>query len=127
MPKIVIVGAASAVFGVKMLRDIVLTPELRGSELVLLDVNEQALEIIGGVARRLTEAREFPLKLSTTTDRTDAFPDADYVIIAVAREKNRLWKLDLTVPMKHGISHTLGENGGLGGLFHTLRSVWLVM
>ncbi len=127
MPKIVIVGAASAVFGVKMLRDIVLSPELCGSELALVDVNEKALEIMAGAARRLSEARKFPLRISATTDRAEAFPNADYVIISVARDKNRLWKLDFTVPMKHGIRHTLGENGGLGGLFHTLRSVWLVM
>jgi len=127
VPRIVIIGAGSVVFGLKMLRDIVLTPELEGSELVLMDVDEQALGIMGGMAERLAEARQFPLKVQATTDREEALRGTDYVIICVARDKNRLWKLDFTVPMKHGISHTLGENGGLGGLFHTLRSAWLVM
>ena len=37
-----------------------------------------------------------------------------------------LWKLDFDVPRKYGIRHTLGENGGPGGLFFTLRTLPLV-
>ena len=36
-----------------------------------------------------------------------------------ADDRNRLWKLDFEVPKKYGIRHTLGENGGPGGLFFT--------
>jgi len=127
LPKIVIIGAGSAVFGLKMLRDIVLTPELGGSELVLVDVNEKALGAMAKMAERVANVRGFPMTVRATADREEGLKGADYVIISVARDKNRLWKLDFTVPMKHGISHPLGENGGLGGLFHTLRSAWLVM
>ena len=37
-----------------------------------------------------------------------------------------MWKLDFAVPRKYGIRHTLGENGGPGGLFFTLRTLPLV-
>jgi alpha-galactosidase len=37
-----------------------------------------------------------------------------------------LWQLDFAVPRKYGIRHTLGENGGPGGLFFTLRTLPLV-
>ena len=50
----------------------------------------------------------------------------DFVINATAIDRNRLWKLDFDVPRKHGIRHTLGENGGPGGLFFTLRTLPLV-
>jgi alpha-galactosidase len=44
----------------------------------------------------------------------------------MAIDRNRLWQLDFAVPRKHGIRHTLGENGGPGGLFFTLRTLPLV-
>ena len=43
-----------------------------------------------------------------------------------AIDRNRLWKLDWEVPRKYGIRHTLGENGGPGGLMFTLRTLPLV-
>jgi len=127
MPKIVLVGAGSATFGLKMLRDIVLTPGLRGSKLALVDVNEEALANIAGIAERVVKERGFPLEIQSYTDRNQALIDADYVLLSVARDKDRLWKLDYTIPIKHGLKQTVGENGGVGGVFHTLRSVWLTM
>jgi len=127
MPKIVVMGAGSAVFGVKMIRDIVLTPALQGARLALADTNRKALEVMASIATRAADARSFQLEIEATTDRGRALEGADYVVICVAKDKDRLWKLDFSVPMKHGLRHTVGENGGVGGVFHTLRSVWLVM
>jgi alpha-galactosidase len=44
-------------------------------------------------------------------------------------EVNRdwLWQMDLTIPHKYGVMQALGENGGPGGLSHTLRTVPLVL
>jgi alpha-galactosidase len=47
-------------------------------------------------------------------------------LIAAAFDRNRLWKQDFEVPRKYGIRHTLGENGGPGGLFFTLRTLPLI-
>ncbi len=37
-----------------------------------------------------------------------------------------MWKLDFEVPKKYGIRHTLGENGGPGALFFTLRTLPMI-
>ncbi len=44
--KIVVVGAGSASFGSKTLGDIFSRPELAGSELWLVDVNETAVDLM---------------------------------------------------------------------------------
>ena len=44
----------------------------------------------------------------------------------MAIDRNRLWQQDFNVPRQYGIRHTLGENGGPGGLFFTLRTLPLV-
>ena len=66
------------------------------------------------------------LVVEQTTDRRAALDGAGFVVNATAIDRNRLWKLDFEVPRKYGIRHTLGENGGPGGLFFTLRTLPLV-
>ena len=66
------------------------------------------------------------LIIEQTTDRRAAFDGAGFVVNATAIDRNRLWKLDWEVPRKYGIRHTLGENGGPGGLMFTLRTLPLV-
>ena len=38
-----------------------------------------------------------------------------------------LWEQDFRVPIAYGFKHVLGENGGPGSLFHTLRNFKLVI
>ena len=78
------------------------------------------------LARLLNAKSGAGLIIEQTTDRRAAFDGAGFVVNATAIDRNRLWKLDLEVPRKYGIRHTLGENGGPGGLFFTLRTLPLV-
>src|SRR4029078_10613266 len=66
------------------------------------------------------------LIIESTTNRRSALDGAGFVFNSTAIERNRLWKLDFEVPRKYGIRHTLGENGGPGGLFFTLRTLPLI-
>ena len=124
--KIVFVGATSMSFGLSMLRDIFSTDELRGSTLTLVGRNAQTLGKMTELARLLNTKSGAGLIIEQTTDRRAAFDGAGFVVNATAIDRNRLWKLDFEVPRKYGIRHTLGENGGPGGLFFTLRTLPLV-
>lgn len=121
--KIVFIGAASASFGPGCLADAVQCEGLRGSTLVLVDIDKEHLDIITRFARRLNEEADAGLKIESTTDRKEALPEADFVFCSIAVERNELWKLDWQIPRKYGIKQVLGENGGPGGLSHTLRNV----
>lgn len=125
--KIVLIGAGSASFGLSMLSDAVNTPELRGSTISLVDVDAEALEAIAAVARKMNDQSGAGLSIEHTTDRTEALPGAEYVIVSIAVRRNELWKLDWQVPLKHGVKHTLGENGGPGGLFHCMRNIPIIL
>jgi alpha-galactosidase len=125
--KIILIGAAGASFGPAMIGDALLTPELRGSELWLVDVDEARLGVVATYAQRLNEVMDAGLVIKQATDRRLALPGAEFVITAVAVRRNELWQLDFQIPLKYGFKQVLGENGGPGGLFHSLRNIPMIL
>ena len=123
MTKIVAIGVGSLVFGVELLRDVYQTPELRGAELWLVDLDPGALRRTGGLAEKLNEASGWDVTLRTTPERVEALPGADYVVTSIAVDRDRTWETDHWLTLKHGFPSVLSENGGPGGLSHTLRSI----
>lgn len=124
--KIVFLGATSMSFGLNMLRDIFSSDELRGCTLTLVGRNPKTVNKVAELAKLLNDKSGAGLKIEHTTDRRAAFDGAAFVVNATAIDRNRLWKFDFDVPRKYGIRHTLGENGGPGGLMFTLRTLPLV-
>ncbi|OPF93259.1 alpha-glucosidase/alpha-galactosidase [Rhodopseudomonas palustris] len=124
--KIVFLGASSASFGLSMFRDLFASPVLAGSTLTLVGRNPETLGRMTELAKLMNARSGAGLIIEQTTDRRAALDGAGFVINATAIDRNRLWKQDFEVPKKHGIRHTLGENGGPGGLFFTLRTLPLV-
>ena len=124
--KIVLLGATSMSFGLSVLRDMFSSNELRGCTLTLVGRHPDTLAKVFNLAQILKSKCSAGLHIEQTTERRAALDGARFVINATAIDRNRLWKLDFEVPRKHGIRHTLGENGGPGGLFFTLRTLPLV-
>ena len=54
-PKIVVIGTASVIFGPGIVRDILVHPSLRGSDVVLVDIDAQALEDVLAFGQRLNQ------------------------------------------------------------------------
>lgn len=125
--KIVFIGAGSMSFGLSTYRNLFSTQELAGSTLCLVDIDRENLKRMAALARKMNSQCGTSYKIEATTDRREALPGAEFVINSLAVERNRLWKLDFEIPKKYGIRHTLGENGGPGGLFFTLRTIPLIL
>jgi alpha-galactosidase len=127
--KIVLIGAGSSNFGLGQITDVLATKELKGHgvTLSLVDENEQALVKMFRLAKRIRDLNRTDIKLEAHMDRRKALPGANYVIAAVARKRYPLWEQDFRVPLSCGFKHCLGENGGPGALFHTLRSYELLI
>jgi len=121
--KIVVIGAGSFSFGTMIIRDLMEAPELKGSEIALVDINEARLDRMTRLARRLNETWKAEMNITSTTDRCEALPGADIVVGAVERDRFKLWRMDIEIPRKHGCGELYGETGGPGGFFHTLRQV----
>lgn len=124
--KIAFIGATSMSFGLSMLRDVFSNHELRGSTLTLVGLDSVALAQMTELAKLLNTKMNGGLVIEQTTDRRAALDGAGFVVNSTAIDRNRLWKFDWEVPRKYGIRHTLGENGGPGSLFFTLRTLPLV-
>jgi alpha-galactosidase len=124
--KIVFLGATSMSFGLNVVRDLCTSKELHGCTLTLVGRHPDTLAKIHDLSQLLNAKSSAGLRIEQTTDRRSALDGARFVINATAIDRNRLWKLDFEIPRKYGIRHTLGENGGPGGLFFTLRTLPLV-
>jgi len=122
-PTIVVIGAASATFGPKVLRDIIHHPELAGSTVRFVDIAEERLDIFTRLARRINDGLEHPVVIESNTDRKEALPGADYVLISVDVERVETWEQDFRIPVSLGVRQVTGELGGPGGLFHSLRQI----
>ena len=109
---IVFIGAGSMSFGIPTFQDLFTTPELAGASLRLVDIDPENLERMYGLALKMNEVSGMGFEITKTTERTEALPGADYVVNSLAIERCELWKHDFCVPLKHGIKHCLGENGG---------------
>ncbi|MDE2852847.1 MAG: hypothetical protein OXN88_01615 [Chloroflexota bacterium] len=122
-PTVAIIGAASTTFGPKVLRDILNHPQIGGSTLRFVDINEERLAIYDKLAQKLNEYLEAPIQIVSTTDRREVLSGSDYVIITVDTGHYRTWQQDFSVPVRYGSRQILGELGGPGGLFHSLRQI----
>jgi len=122
--RIVLIGAGSAQFGLGTLGDIFKSKALAGSSIVLHDINPQAMGKVEEIARQFIREKELPYTLSATTSRQEALQDATFCIISIeVGDRYKLWEQDWKIPLQHGIRQVFGENGGPGGLFHSLRII----
>ncbi|MBS3934323.1 MAG: hypothetical protein KGZ35_08195 [Truepera sp.] len=124
MQRIALIGAGSASFGLGALGDIVNSSILRGSTIVLHDINPEALSRVERIGHEYIRERELPFELLATTSRQEALQGATFCIISIeVGHRFKLWEQDWHVPQQYGIHQVYGENGGPGGLFHSLRII----
>lgn len=121
--KIVHVGAGSFAWSPNLLRNIFGSEPLRNSELVMLDLNPEALELTAALASRYRDLSGFATRITVTTDQEEALREADFVVVTITTGGLRAMAHDLAVPEKHGIFMTVGDTGGPGGLSRALRGV----
>ena len=127
MVKLVAVGIGSVIFGIELLRDVFQVEEFRGAELWLVDTEPAALARMTRLAERLDAAAGWDVAVRSTTERREALPGADFVVTSVAVDRIATWRADHDLALRHGFASVLSENGGPGGLSHTLRSVPLMV
>ncbi len=122
--RIVLIGAGSANFGLGTVGDIFKIKALAGSAIILHDIDPSALERVERVAKAHVEANRLPFEIYATEDRKEALQGANFVIISIeVGNRFELWDQDWRVPQQFGIRQVYGENGGPGGLFHSLRII----
>jgi alpha-galactosidase len=122
--RIVLIGAGSAMFGLGALGDIFKCKALEGSTVVLYDINPTALNAVESVARQFLTENNLRYTIIATTSRKEALQNSNFCIISIeVGNRYELWEQDWQIPLQFGIPQVYGENGGPGGLFHSLRII----
>src|SRR3954451_10265229 len=92
-----------------------------GSEVVLIDLHAERLELIRALATRMAAAAGVDLTVSATTDRRAGLDACDAVLTSYRPGGFEARVLDEKIPLAHGIIGQ--ETQGPGGFFMALRSV----
>lgn len=128
MTRIVLIGAGSLQFGTGMLGDIFQSHILVDANIVLNDINEKAAHKMLDTAHSYCEANGLKHQLSVEMNLAQALQNADFVVISIeVGDRFALWDLDWKIPQQYGIPQIYGENGGPGGLFHSLRIIPVIL
>ena len=123
MPKITFIGAGSLVFTRNLCSDVLLTPTLQESEIVLMDIDPQRLEMAQTIVQTLVEKYGSKIKVSATLDRRTALTGTDYVITTFQQGGLEAYKIDIEIPQRYGVGQCIGDTLGPGGVFRALRTI----
>jgi len=94
-------------------------------DLVLLDVDPERLEVVGGLAGRMLAKAAYEGALTLTGDRDRALEGADFVVVQLRVGGQAARYLDETIPPKFGCIGQ--ETTGPGGFAKALRTVPVVL
>ncbi len=100
--KISVIGAGSAVFSLNLIKDLCLTPNLKGSTISFMNTNEERLCTVHAICRRYADEMKTELKLEKTLHRRESLKNANFVInLALAAGHERL-REGWSIAHKHG-------------------------
>ena len=95
-----------------------------GSEVVLIDLDEERLHVVQTIAQKMARARGLDITITTTTDRRAGLKDCDAVLTSFRAGGFEARYLDESIPLKHGVIGQ--ETQGPGGFFMALRSIHVI-
>ncbi len=121
--QVTIVGGGSYQWAPELMADLFGTPALAGLRLVLEDIDPAPLPKMEALAHKLNAAMGAEATIAATTDLGAALDGADFVIVCISTGGFRSMAVDLDVPARHGITQTVGDSVGPGGINRALRNV----
>jgi len=111
--KISIIGAGSASFSLSLIRDICLTPNLQGSTVSFMDIDQERLDAAHILCQRYAREVGTELKLEKTTNRRASLQGADFVINTALVVGNRRLYEGMKLAQQHGYR--------FGGSYHIMH------
>jgi 6-phospho-beta-glucosidase len=93
----------------------------QGSEIVLIDLDSERLQIVKTIAEKMARNRGLDLTITATTGRRAGLEDCDAVLTSYRPGGFEARHLDESIPLKHGVIGQ--ETQGPGGFFMALCSI----
>jgi 6-phospho-beta-glucosidase len=91
------------------------------TELCLMDINEERLEIVGGFAQRMVANRDNQFRVTLSTNQREAVRGASYVTTQLRVGMMDARKNDEYLGLRHGLIGQ--ETTGVGGMAKALRTI----
>ena len=95
------------------------------TELWLMDIHPERLEVVGGFAQRMVEAKGLPFKVILSTDQREAVRGASYVITQLRVGMMAARRSDEYLGKRHGLIGQ--ETTGIGGMAKALRTIPVIL
>jgi 6-phospho-beta-glucosidase len=95
------------------------------TELCLMDIDPQRLEVVGGFAQRMVEAKGAPFKVVLSTNQREAIRGASYVTTQLRVGKMPARVADEYLGRRHGLIGQ--ETTGVGGMAKALRTIPVIL
>lgn len=121
--KVAFIGAGSFGFTRSVVKDLLSYPSLSDSEVALMDINADRLEMARQCCMKIVEVGGYKARIKTYTDRRAALADADAVIITILCGGTDVWQHDILIPKKYGVDICVGDTRGPSGIFRALRTI----
>src|SRR5688572_29009243 len=93
----------------------------QGSEVVLIDLNQERLDLVKKLADKMARNKGLDLTITATTDRRAGLQDCTAVLTSFRPGGFQARYIDESIPLKHGVIGQ--ETQGPGGFFMALRSI----
>ena len=124
--KITIIGGSSYSWGPTFLRDIFITPTLKGATVTLHDIDSQRMNLIFRLGQKMLAHVDGGFTLEQTLSLDEALTSADFVILTITTGGLETMRPDLEIPWKYGIRQSVGDTVGPGGVSRALRNIPVV-
>jgi alpha-galactosidase len=121
--KVAVIGAGSVTFARRLIQDILSVPELSDTELALMDINEQYLDLVSCLVQRDIDGNHLAAKVMATTDRRKAIAGAKYIINATRIGGLEAFATDIDIPLKYGVDQCVGDTLCAGGIMYGQRNI----
>jgi alpha-galactosidase len=121
--RIAFVGAGSVVFTRRLIGDILSMPALRGSTIVLHDIDPVRLDAAEAMARYAVREFGGAATVEACPERRAALEDADVVLNMIQVGGHPATLVDFDVPRRFGVTQTIADTSGVGGVFRALRTI----
>ena len=107
--------------------DLLSFPELRDSELVLVDINPKHLDPVVALAKKVAAHYQAPTRISGAREwRGGVLDGADYIFTAFAQGgpayEGVPFHYEICVPQDFGIFQNVGDTTGMGAMLRTMRT-----
>jgi len=120
--KIVFIGGGSVIWTPTFANDLFQQSSLAGSQLVLVDIDQDALRVLTAYCTRLSHQYQTGWSVASA-DLDAALEGADFVCLSISTGGFEAMHHDYTIPERYGVFHTVGDTAGPGGISRTLRNV----